>query len=279
MIKDIFLPLIGTVTDESALSAALSLAGQLDAHLHVQIIIEQPLPMPPEFGLIPDSLYASQIEAAREQAQSLATHVRARLAGLPMRAEVRMGNGHLLVAARAAALHALHADLTVMGGRPPVGSAENFERFFVEVLKCAGRPVLVVPAGKAFTLPFKHVVVAWQPTPEARRALQEALPLMGAAATVDVLQIDPVTGTAGTEAPPGVEICAHLARHGLPARSVIQRDPGCSTAAALLRHGQDCGADLLVAGGYSHSRLRELILGGVTRELLRSADLPVLFAH
>jgi nucleotide-binding universal stress UspA family protein len=128
--------------------------------------------------------------------------------------------------------------------------------------------------------PASHAVVAWQPTRESTRALHDALPLLRAARTVDVVTVDPVIGESRHGEEPGADIAAHLARHGLEANVVVHaRRPQETVAAALLRHAAESGAQLLVAGGYGHSRLREWAIGGTTRELLRTARTPVLFSH
>jgi nucleotide-binding universal stress UspA family protein len=137
----------------------------------------------------------------------------------------------------------------------------------------------VVPPGFKTHLPARHVVVAWRPTREAARALHDAMPLLHAAETVDVLELDPVGGERGDGPQPGADIAVHLARHGLKVRVVVQKRTGESVAMALLGHVVQSGAGLLVAGGYGHSRFREWALGGVTRELLKSSSVPVLFSH
>jgi nucleotide-binding universal stress UspA family protein len=279
MIKQIFVPLIESPGDEAALTTALALAAALPAELSVQVIIEQPLPMAPEYGLVPDALYMSQIEDARRRGQDLVRHARQRLALAGVKGDVRIGDGYLLSAARSAALAALHADLAVMGGSEPGQLNSTFEHFFADILRSSGRAVMVVPPAHPAALPIRRAVIAWQPTAEARRAVHESLPLIASADSVDVLMIDPVVGGVGSTQPPGEDVVALLARHGRTAHIVIQRDTGIGTAAALLRHASSVRAELLVAGGYSHSRVRELILGGVTRDLLRSAPLAVLYSH
>ncbi len=178
----------------------------------------------------------------------------------------------------AIAFHARHADLTVIGQPdpdhlpPPPGYG-----MIAEVLLAAGRPLLVIPYAGSFPTIGRRVVIAWTETREAARAASDALALIDPTATVTVLSI---TGGDAAADVPGAEIAAHLARHGLSvtaARSV--RDASISEADALLSYVADLGADLLVMGGYGHSRLRELTLGGVTRGVLQHMTLPVLMSH
>ena len=91
--------------------------------------------------------------------------------------------------------------------------------------------------------------------------------------------IDPAVGESAHGGEPGADIAAHLARHGLRVEVTVRPSMNFSVAYALLDHARTVGADLLVAGGYGHSRLREAVLGGSTRELLETAHLPVLFSH
>lgn len=121
--------------------------------------------------------------------------------------------------------------------------------------------------------------MAWRPTREATRALHDAMPLLRVAESIDVLEVDPDVGKRGGGALPGADIATHLARHGLMVRVVLHTRSGESTAMAMIKHAERSGAELLVAGGYGHSRLREWALGGVTRELLQSTPVPVLFSH
>lgn len=150
---------------------------------------------------------------------------------------------------------------------------------FSELLMGSGRPVLVVPANFSRRGPIGHVVVAWTPTREAARALHDALPVLHAAASVDLLQLDPPAQLASAEGPQIADIVLHLQRHGLKVNRLARQRQAQSVADALLRHAEDAHADLLVAGGYGHSRLQEWSLGGTTRELLRHSPIPLLFSH
>jgi nucleotide-binding universal stress UspA family protein len=139
----------------------------------------------------------------------------------------------------------------------------------------SGRPVLCVPPQAAWT-GANRVVVAWKNTREARRVLSDALPLLQTAEQVLVIEIvEPETQSDGSTA----AAAAFLERHGVrvTARSEAQRDTAVSDQ--LFRHAETEAADLLVAGGYGHSRLGEWVFGGVTRALIDESPIPVVLSH
>ncbi|EKV29521.1 Universal stress protein UspA [Caenispirillum salinarum AK4] len=171
------------------------------------------------------------------------------------------------------AARARTADLVVLGrgrGRADPAVTGSFQT----VLTAAARPVLLAPEAPPETV-GRHVVVGWNDSPEAMRALSAALPILGAAESVTVVRVvDPDTGSGGDTAPAE----EFMAWHGVPCRTArVARLDGAG--ASLLRACKEHDADLLVMGGSTHSRLRELVVGGATRHVLRGAGLPVLLAH
>jgi nucleotide-binding universal stress UspA family protein len=146
------------------------------------------------------------------------------------------------------------------------------------LLYCGG-PVMIVPyMGPAATF-GERVIVAWDASREAARAVNDALPLLKRAKQVGVVSVNPRPWPFAHGEEPGADIGLHLARHGVKVE--VQRVEGrdIDTANAILSHVADRSADLLVMGGYGHSRLRELVLGGVTRTILTEMIVPVLMSH
>jgi nucleotide-binding universal stress UspA family protein len=143
----------------------------------------------------------------------------------------------------------------------------------------AGRPILVVPDGVNW-LDLRSVLVAWKDTPEARRALADALPILRKARDVTVLAIpegddDRPAAIAGV-----TDVTAWLARHGVTAIARVSEGARNETVAGQLEKiAGDVGASLIVAGAYGHSRFRELILGGVTQYLVTQSARCVLLSH
>ncbi|HEY9105277.1 MAG TPA: universal stress protein [Roseateles sp.] len=150
----------------------------------------------------------------------------------------------------------------------------------LDVLMRSGRPVLMLPyAGETPAQPFRRVLVGWNASREAARALHDALPLLKAAGDVEVAVFQtPEDAGLAHGALPGADVGLWLARHGVHVE--VRHVPAkVGAGEALLSHAADISADLIVAGGYGHSRFRELMLGGVTRTLMQSCPVPVLLSH
>ncbi|ODS01274.1 hypothetical protein AUC69_07130 [Methyloceanibacter superfactus] len=178
------------------------------------------------------------------------------------------------------AVHVRYTDLAVIGQPEEKGETAGLQRALLqELLFQSGRPVLIVPwAGTSKPSP-KTVMVAWDASGTAARALADALPILTHAKKVVILvAIDDKPNSHGDE--PGADIALHLARHGIDVE--VRRIPlGSDVSAAdlLLSQASDLGADMMVMGGYHHSRIREAVLGGVTRTIMETMTVPVLMSH
>ncbi|MEY4983188.1 MAG: hypothetical protein RIR62_1454 [Pseudomonadota bacterium] len=177
------------------------------------------------------------------------------------------------------AQRARFADLVVLPR--PYGHDQGAEaEATVEAALFEGRaPVLVVPdSGVGQSGAPRRVVIAWNQSAEAMTAVRRALPLLTAADTVNIAVIDPPTH--GPErSDPGGMLCQMLVRHGARAEVAVLAKTLPRISDILARHVRDMDADMLVMGAYGHSRFREAILGGATRNMLEQADVPVLMAH
>jgi nucleotide-binding universal stress UspA family protein len=179
-----------------------------------------------------------------------------------------------------ATMHARYADLTVVGQDDPEAEEVDSPRGVAErVLLGSGRPVLVVPYVGTRGPVGQRVVVAWNASREATRAVNDALPILQRATKVTVLVINPRGASAEHADAPGADIARHLTRHGVPAEATSTESDELKAAEMLLSALADLGGDLLVMGGYGRSRLRELVLGGMTRDILRSMTTPVFMSH
>jgi nucleotide-binding universal stress UspA family protein len=123
------------------------------------------------------------------------------------------------------------------------------------------------------------VLVAWNASREATRAVNDALPLLEKAGRVTILAVNPRGGIGGHGDVPAADIALHLARHGVRAEAAHTVATDIPDGEALLSYAADIGADMMVSGGYGHSRARELVFGGVTRTLLHEMTIPVFLSH
>ena len=280
MYKDILIPYVNADSERAPADAAIAIADVLQAHVAMLITIDVPRPMPSDWGAMAYDMYARLHEEARKRAYERAEALRDKFAHAAVQVEIRTTEAVSLNPQNAAALQARYADLSVLPAMPRDGADNMYVHdYFHDLLRQSGRPVLVVPRDSRAMLPPKRAVIAWKPTREASRAIADAMPLLHRAEAVDVLVIDPEVGEAAHGGEPGADIAAHLARHGLKVDVVTRPRMNFSVAYAVLDYARAVGADLVVAGGYGHSRLREAMLGGTTRELLETAHLPVLFSH
>jgi nucleotide-binding universal stress UspA family protein len=140
-----------------------------------------------------------------------------------------------------------------------------------------GRPVLVVPRYGTFERLGERVLIAWNGSREATRAVHDAIPILKRAITVTVLSIDPEVDSPPRT--PSADITLHLARHGIAAEAASTSSVDFGVGNALLSRAADLGADLIVMGAYGHSRMREMVLSGATRHLLQNMTVPVLMSH
>ena len=251
------------------LQLGFQLAGRFEAHLVAQFALDAA--RIPSYALAEAGPIVRDVEGRRRSAaarDSEADFRRAQRAGV--KAEWRMSAGSATAAVREAARY---VDLVILGQPEPEDATGK--SFAEEILLSAGRPLLFVPYAGRFPDVGRRVFVAWNASREAARAVSDALPLLARAESVEVVAFD---SSVGGEVP-GADIALYLARHGVKARAARQRSPGVEIGAQILSRAADENADLIVMGGYGHSRLRELALGGATRSVLEAMTLPVLMAH
>jgi nucleotide-binding universal stress UspA family protein len=307
-LKDILVVLDANAQSGPRLALAISLAERFGAGLaglcpHALLTApepeEAPRPYPSPFGLqgvadvatastAPLVVAGSRPNNRAELAERIGEAFREALAEASLRGsfETEIGAPAAAVVRRARA-----ADLVVLGQPDPDDPLASAARSMIEdTLLLGGRPVLVVPYAGQFPAVGNNVLIGWSETREAARAAHDALALLAPGAKMTLLSVH-----RGALTPPGTELPAaeaarHFARHGIevkPAEAIAEGlsaptyvvRPDVTEADALLNYASDTGADLLVVGGYGHSRARELVLGGVTRSLLHTMTLPVLMSH
>jgi nucleotide-binding universal stress UspA family protein len=280
-LKNLLVHLDTTPRSDTRMELAARLAVRHDAHLTGLHVVDIPsanyfygaampfVPTNPEE--IVDRIRAESVEAARP----IQANFRECLRRNGIEGEWRQVEGapHSTVA-----LHARYSDLCIVG-QPDRENPRDADAVTVTVIMTSGRPVLAVPFAGQFPTVGERVLVAWNASREAARAVNDALPLLMNAKHVTVLAINPQRGVAGHGDVPAADIALHLARHGLKTEAAHTVAKDIADGETLLSYAADIGADLIVAGAYGHSRARELVFGGVTRTLIAEMTAPVLFSH
>lgn len=281
--KSILVYVDGGKGHEAVIETGLGLADAFDAHvtgLNVYLPSYQAYAYYGEFPAWDGGAMEREDEEARLLAERLHERFKAccQRFGSISTCEWRFMQSEI---AQGLALNARYADLVVMGHKEPGdelsrGSAD----LPAQVALASSRPVLVTPGAEAAqTVPGRHILLAWNASREATRAATAALPLLKRAERVTVVVVHDgrrMDSAHGDE--PGADIALYLARHGVATEVNQLARNGAEVSEVLLRAVAEQGADLLCMGAYGHSRLRELVLGGTTRDVLRRMSVPTLLA-
>ncbi len=272
--KDILVHVEVDSTCPARLETAVNLAVAHGAHLvglHVRPPLHLPGAISPDFGgeiARLHGLYTNEAAARAKQSFERAVG----LAGLS--SEWREVRGDLI---ESVAVHARYCDLAVVGQSD---TAIDGERRLADHLPLAsGTPVLIVPCVGRYPTVGERVLLGWDASREAKRAMSDALPILSQAKRVVVLAVNPQEGKTAHGEVPCADIALHLARHGVRAECSAIPAQDLEVGSVLLSRAADEGSDLIVIGAYGHSRLKELILGGTTRHLLAHMTVPVLMSH
>jgi len=261
--------LTGSVTDEAVLTAAGRLAGT-DGRIQALAVRSDPVRVVPIVGEAGAAAAAQMMEVVEQQSKERAARARSafdawRTKSGNSRAELLQPVGH---PSETAAVLARNADIVVVA-RPRQEDEPLAANLAEACLFGSGRPVLLVPSTGSAAF-GKSIAVFWNGSRTAARALGDAQGLIATAENVLIL----TAGELNEEFPNAEAVAARLHRVKATARVLPDGD-----GAALAAAAQEAGCDLVVMGGYGHSRVREMILGGVTRHMMTSAAVPVLMAH
>ena len=275
--KSVLTVLLGDDLERSALDGAVAFCEAQDAHLEV-LSLGVDVSAPGYYYAGANAMIEQQeIERARAAAVAGEEAARAALAGTPVRWTVTSGVAHVGTVHQIVGQHARFSDIAVLPLPYGEGRSVTEEAVLEAALFDGQVPVLVLSPGTEVRRP-KRIVVAWNQSGEAMAAIRSALPLLRTAEMTDVVVVDPPQH-APDRSDPGGALSQMLSRHGAkPEVSVIAKTMP-RMGDVLTRHCQDREADLLVMGAYGHSRFREAILGGATRDMLEAATLPVLMHH
>lgn len=271
-LKDILVFVEDNAQEAGTVAAACALARQHGAHL-TGLAVDRPPEIP---GFASIEIPPSAVEIIKAQRKEGVDRARktfddaVKAAGIADRSGWSVSNGRPL---ESLTLRSRYADLTVVSQSPP--EDEGGDALIDDFIIACGRPVLVIPYIGAPKTIGRKVLVGWNASREAARAISDAMPLLEAADSIEVFAVEPN----GMGDLPGADIASHLARHGLKVTTAKTAGLDIDVGDVLLNQAADSGADLIVMGAYGHSRMRELVLGGATRHILKHMTVPVLLSH
>jgi len=275
-IKDILVH-VGSSARQGCVDVATSLAARNGAHLVGLHVSTQPDIPPYIEAQLGAEVVAAQVRNAEELRVECKAAFDLAVGASGPSAEWRTLEGDLVDTIQ---MIGRSADLVIVGQSDPDGPAVvGGEDVAGRLALTLGRPVLAVPYAGSYGPVGKRVMVAWDGSRAAARALGDALPLMQEAEMVSVLSVNPDPSASGCKPATGADIVTHLARHGIKAEAQHIQAQDMEAGAMMLSRAADFGADLFVMGAYGHARWRELVMGGVTRHMLEHMTVPVLMAH
>lgn len=276
MIKDIVVSLSVVEGGDFVGEFAISVAAALDAHLTGIAFVYDPIVPVAATGYIPSDVIEAQRSASQQAAKTALDRFSAAAARAGISADATGLPASFGGAGDQFGQIGRRFDLAIVGQAEPDKNSVD-EVIAESALFESGRPVIMVPYIQKTPLKLDRVMLCWDGSRAATRAIADAMPLLEHASQVEVVVVANDRGK--QDEIPGADIGQHLARHGLKVNVARFSAGGIDVADALLSHAADSGADLIVMGGYGHSRLREFVLGGVTRSMLRSMTAPVLMSH
>jgi nucleotide-binding universal stress UspA family protein len=275
MIKDLAVHLTGSSEDAVRIAHAGRLADQFGAHvtgLQVHVLPELISTTDPSGSAFLQDL----LQQSHAEAQAVSDRLRAALDGISAPHELRRLDVYPTTIGGDIAREVQTMDLFI--GTRPYGDPTHAERVEETVLFQSGRGCFFAPPASTPPSAYDTVFVAWKASRESARAVAEAMPFLRQARQVVVGLVDEEGAPEQFGEEPGADIGRHLSRHGINAE--LRVITGWTyVGEALLNEAERLGANLIVMGGYGHSRLREWALGGATRHLLGHAKVPVLMAH
>ena len=272
-LKDILVHVDTQPGSEDRIAFAASLAKKNKAHLtglHVKADVV--IPVTENDVIVPESLIEEQERAIETQAMAAKSRFESAVSATEIDGEWRTARGSAVDVLRH---HTHSADLVIVGQQHP--EATDAQDVPEGVLQDTGCPTLIVPyagVGRAFA---KNVMVAWDDSAPAARAVHDALALIAKAKRVEVVAVRDKDDERTDD--PCAEICAHLVRHGINAEGLTLYKNGSKISEMLLAHAAQNDCDLLVMGSYGHARWREFIFGGVTEDMLEKTTIPIFTSH
>ncbi len=277
MFKDVMVYLDGGDEDEVRLAHAESIAASFGAHLtgiYANRLPEYSAAFAGEPGFSAIEAVVELEEQARRDGELVLARLKERFARVDVPNEIRRLAAQASEIPGSGATEARWADLFVASAPYRGGGSSLADDVFEAVLFGAGHAVYAVPPGDKVREEIVSIAIAWEDRRESARAIAEALPFLARAANARILLVDGKGGGEGA-----VDIAAHLDRHGVKVEILALEAGDRTVAQALIDEARKMSADLIVMGAYGHSRFREWVLGGATREMLETSEVPILMAH
>ena len=272
-IKSILLHLTNNKTQEACVETALGLANQHGAHITAVYALTPVKPPTSFMGFVPPEFIERTIAEEKQNAATAIQNFKAVADRAKVSYETHQEDGYAINILNK---YALSCDLVMV---PQVDQRDDLSAQYQflndELVVSSPKPVLIVPYAGKYRNFGEHVLVAWNNTRESSRALQYALPFLKLAQKVTLLSINPSSDQTNENS----ATLAYLNRHGIKADLKVGHWKDVSVGNAILDSLVDLSADMLIMGAYGHSRIREMILGGATKEILEQMTAPVLFAH
>ncbi len=275
MIKDLVVNLSLGAHDPAG-DFAISIADAFRAHVLGVAFSYEPIIPGTVMGGIPPEVIESQRRESDAKARAAIARFEENARRVGVAAESRIVSASVSGAADRLGHMARRFDLAVVG-QAETDKATAAEVVDEGVLFESGRPVIFVPYIQKAALKLDRVMVCWDGSRTATRAIADAMPFLQKAKQVEIVMI--ASKGFKTDEAPGADLAKHLARHGLDITLKRITSPEIDVASTMLSYAADSSADFIVMGGYGHSRLREFILGGATRGILESMTVPVLMSH
>jgi len=276
MFKDIVVNLSVRKGSTAVGDYAVSVAAALEAHITGVAIAFIPNIPGASLGYLPIETIEAQQRENEAAAETAAEHFVTASAKAGVAAERRVVRIGFPAAAEHFSRMARRFDLAIVGQvEPDVNSVEA--AIAEATLFESGRPIIVVPYIQKAPAKLERVMVCWDGSRAAARAVADAMPLLELAGSIEVVSVTNERGK--YDEIEGADMGLHLARHGVKVAVTRITRGNIDVVDALLSHAADSGADFMVMGGYGHSRLREFVLGGVTRGILHSMVVPTLMSH
>lgn len=259
----------GFIKDATAFAAAQ------EAHLAISLMMDI---FDNAAVLPPFDYYPVILDRIDDEAKRRTESVKAAVEGAPIPVEIRPVADTLAYLGGASRVEGRYADLLLIGGASAFENRKLRRRSLQAAVTGSGGPVLVLP-DHAKLERVGRAVLGWDASSEARRTARDLIDVADPGAVIDVVCVDPEPTAEGHGPAPGSDIARHLARHGFKVDVHVIASAGRRVSLALQDFARDTGANLLAIGAFAHSRVRDILLGGVTRDLIDDVSLPVLMSR